>query len=416
MKDQPYLELYNLLKKEFALCEEESNIPSLGICIKRNKMISAAKEILPGKETYKCLEHGKEFGPENDSNKNPLDTVESSILDIPDISINCNNEFNYVIVDETARQTGSKLTQVIILFHGLNEKKWDKYLPWAYKLLKHTGKPVILFPLAFHMDRAPKEWSESKLMNAAAKERAAANVLNSHTSFVNAAISSRLSSNPQRFFWSGLQSYLDVTSLMQQLYKGRINGFGKGSTADIFGYSIGAYFGLILIMAGAGGFARNSKLFAFCGGPTLDRMYPISKYILDARASSQLGSYYLEMLNNGLKGNHRLEHYLSDEHPEESFFKAMLLYHHYKDLRENRLQEAAQRIYAVALKQDEVIPPIEVMNTLMGENHNISIKVETEDFPYPYSHVNPFPIAEKYSKETDVAFLRIMKKAGEFLR
>lgn len=411
MKHLPYLELYNLLKQKFASAEREINIPELEVKITRNRFRSAGAAVLPGRNKYYCTKHNKTFVAETTYEGLP-ETEERSILLVHDSEISCNEEFDYIIINNAGQSDSGK---AIVLFHGLNEKKWDKYLPWAYRLLKNTGRPVILFPLAFHMDRAPKDWSIAANMNAAAKERAFTNKLNSHTSFVNAAISSRLEANPQRFFWSGLQSYIDVTTFLHELKRGRVKGFAKESTADIFGYSIGAYFGLILIMAGAGGLTENSKLFAFCGGATLDRMYPISKYILDAHAASALGSYYLELLNNDFKSTPRLDHYLSSEHPEEAYFKSMLLYHHYKELRESRISGAARRIRAAALKQDAVVPPVEVMNTLKGEMRDIKITVDIEDFPYPYSHVNPFSLAEKHSAETDTAFIKIMDKASEFL-
>ena len=60
---------------------------------------------------------------------------------------------------------------MIIVFHGLNEKKWDKYLPWAYGLATQTGKAVVLFPIAFHMSRAPERWSSRQEMYAIAQKR-----------------------------------------------------------------------------------------------------------------------------------------------------------------------------------------------------------------------------------------------------
>lgn len=410
-KKHPYQQLYNLLKTNFASAERDIFIPELDLNITRRKFHSTGAAVLPGREGYHCAKHGKDFAGEP-ANEAAARTEESSILHISDSDISCNEEFEYIVISNSSPAESDR---AILLFHGLNEKKWDKYLPWAYSLLRSTGKPVILIPLAFHMDRAPASWSDAKSMNRAAKERALAGRLNSHTSFVNAAISSRLEANPQRFFWSGLESYIDVSVFLQELSRGRVPGFAKGTTADIFGYSIGAFFGMILIMAGAGGLAERSKLFTFCGGATLDRMYPISKYILDAHAVTAINSYYLELLNNDFKSTLRLDHYLSDEHPEESYFKSMLLYHHHKELREQSLRRAAGRIRAVALKQDTVVPPVEVMNTLKGEMRDIDITVDVEDFPYEYSHVTPFPLAPKYAEQTDEAFRKIMQKAGKFL-
>lgn len=407
MKTLPYQKLYYRLKEHFASPGREISIPEFGITISRRKFKSKAADILPGRNDYFCAEHKLTFY------ENPLLPKNSTAgtLITPDTEIECNKEFDYIMM---SNDSGTNSDKGILLFHGLNEKKWDKYLPWAYSLVKKTGRPVLLFPLAFHMDRAPKRWSNAKEMAAEAKRRASGYELNSHTSFVNAAISSRIESDPRRFFWSGLQSYIDVKNLLHDIYNGRIDGLLKNSTCDIFAYSIGVFFSLILLMGEAGRQTKNSRLFAFCGGATLDRMYPISKYILDAKASSALGAYYTELLNNGLNGGTRLEHYL--RHPEEGFFKSMLLYHSYKEERENRLREICSRVKAVVLKQDNIVPPVEVLNTLKGENRDINIQVETTDFNYSYSHVNPFSAVEKDSNQTDYSFTKIMEKAAEFLK
>ncbi|MEI7503731.1 MAG: DUF6051 family protein, partial [Paludibacter sp.] len=51
-----------------------------------------------------------------------------------------------------------KADKAILLLHGLNERNWNKYLTWAEFLCKETGKPVILFPIAFHINRTPQSW------------------------------------------------------------------------------------------------------------------------------------------------------------------------------------------------------------------------------------------------------------------
>ncbi len=90
------------------------------------------------------------------------------------------------------------------------KKKWDKYLPWAYELAQKTRKAVILFPIAFHMNRAELIWSDRHLMTQVVNFRKKRYPENTSYSYVNAAISSRLGAHPQRVFWSGLQTYSDI--------------------------------------------------------------------------------------------------------------------------------------------------------------------------------------------------------------
>ena len=101
------------------------------------------------------------------------------------------------------------------MLHGFNEKYWDKYLPWAKRLMEQTGKAVVLFPIAFHMNRAPHEWCERRLMHEVSdlRKKTFPDVICS--SLVNVAISTRLQAKPQRFVWSGLQTYYDVIRLIR---------------------------------------------------------------------------------------------------------------------------------------------------------------------------------------------------------
>jgi hypothetical protein len=56
------------------------------------------------------------------------DTERDFLSAIADSEINENREFRYpVFLPEGYKQTN----RAIILLHGLNEKSWDKYLPWA---------------------------------------------------------------------------------------------------------------------------------------------------------------------------------------------------------------------------------------------------------------------------------------------
>ena len=70
-----------------------------------------------------------------------------------------NKSFSYAIFTPSGRK---KNNEAIILLHGLNERTWEKYLTWAEYLTHTTGKPVILFPIAFHMNRTPGLWANKQ--------------------------------------------------------------------------------------------------------------------------------------------------------------------------------------------------------------------------------------------------------------
>ena len=104
---------------------------------------------------------------------------------IPDNNIQENKSFSYTIFTPKGSR---KTNQAILLLHGLNERNWDKYLTWAEYLSLATGKAVILFPIAFHMNRTPGNWYNPRaLMPWVARRKQEVEHLNNST-FVNVAL------------------------------------------------------------------------------------------------------------------------------------------------------------------------------------------------------------------------------------
>jgi hypothetical protein len=393
-----YNDLYKRLKDSFENVVTMTELQDLSIRIRKRNFISAGADII---KAYARKD-------ENNGKENP---DAQFLTGIDDHNILSNNSFDYYIVENI---NNSQPSGTIFLFHGLNEKRWDKYFPWAYELAKQTGKTVILFPLAFHMNRAPYVWSDSRLMNKVALQRA--NKLpNAKTSFINAAISERLESSPQRFFLSGLQTYKDFCGLLKSIRCGTENNISPDTTIDFFGYSIGAFFSLLLLMDNPDKELDNSRLFLFCGGTTFDNMLPVSRYIIDMRASKSVENYFETQLKNKPLLEKRLEHYFNDVPIERSYFPTLIRQNDYTDIREKRLSQLHERINAIALMQDEVVPPVGVSNTLTGEFKRINTHVDVLDFEYPYDHVTPFPLIEKYQAQVDKSFKHVMESASTFL-
>lgn len=398
-----YQELYKNLKETFN--RGEGPVCYKGIRITRQDFSSVGYHILPGKENYTCKLHHVTF------HENPVSEIRRlSPLELSDADILENKYFPYYIV---APDTKISYKNAIILLHGLNEKSWYKYLPWAWQLAHTMQRPVILFPIAFHMERAPAAWSDTRLMNAFVQGRQLRHTDCSNLSFINTAISFRLATHPDRLFWSGLQTYIDIVALVKKIKCGQVSLFETGTTVDLFGYSMGAFLSIILLMADPKTFFSDARLFAFCGGTTLDRTYTISKYILDSNAAINISSYYSEQLYNGFRSNERLEHYMN-HHIKEGYFKLMLNHNHYKQEREAAIRQIAGRIMAVPLARDRVVPPVEVMNTLQGDYRDIPATIAPMDFDFPYDHEHPFSLVGKYAGEVDRSFKDLMRKAAEF--
>ncbi len=399
-----YNELYEVLKSKFDSKGRNEIVPELNLTIDTVRMASERADLLQGAPSHCCDLHKSSFVEGQSVAK------ESAFLN--DYDIECNKEFDYYILK---RADVAQAKGVIVFFHGLNEKKWDKYLPWAYEIAQRTHKAVVLFPIAFHMNRAEPDWSDRNKMRDAANARNEEFPENTDSSFINASISSRLEAYPQRVFWSGFQTYSDVISMVTDFQSGSIKSIAKDATIDLFGYSIGSFLSMIIKMADPLQLFKHSKLFCFCGGMTIDRMFPISKYIMDSRAAIKMQTTFAELLNSNFKSDTRLGHFQNPLlHEQESWFKVMLRYNFFQEERERRILEMQEQIKVMVLKKDIVAPPIEALNTFKGGYRNINVDVDIQDFDFEYSHVTPFPLVSKYRDEVTTAFEYFVASVSDF--
>ena len=404
-----YNELYEVLKDKFESKSLHSEFLDLNLTIDTIHFDSKRTDLLFGSPRYCCEKHHYDFSTSDDGMYNTYGLTD---VEAKDYEIEANKKFDYYVLK---RADVSEAKGAIIFFHGLNEKKWDKYLPWAYEIAQRTHKAVILFPIAFHMNRADEMWSDRHKMVDVSHFRQTKFRENSDCSYVNAAISSRLEAHPQRIFWSGFQTYSDVISVVQNIRKGELSCISKDASFDLFGYSIGSFLSVIIKMADPSAIFKDSKLFCFCGGMTIDRMFPISKYIMDARAAIKMQTTFAELLSSDFKSDTRLGHFQNQQlHKEESWFKMMLRYNYYQKERESRIKDLQGQIKAYVLEKDEVAPPIEALNTLQGGYRNIDVEVEIQDFPFDYSHVVPFPLTNKNKEEITKAFNQFIDSVSDF--
>ncbi|MGU9939526.1 DUF6051 family protein [Empedobacter brevis] len=404
-----YHQLYQQLKEAFDLNQTSTKYPALNLKLIKHQITSdSAEDLLTDSSQLICKDHHLSFDESDLVNM----IYGNDDVDIRDHNIECNKKFDYIIVQ---RLDTEKAEGAIIFFHGLNEKNWDKYLPWAYEIAQQTKKAVILFPIAFHMNRAEDTWSDRRKMVEVSKMRMKDNRDNSDSSYVNAAISARLEAYPQRIFWSGFQTYSDTIKLINQIRNGELYSIKKNAKIDLFGYSIGSFLSVILMMANPKGIFSDSKLFCFCGGMTIDRMYPISKYIMDSKAAITMQTVFAELLSTNFKNDKRLGHFQNPSlHKEESWFKMMLRYNYFQKEREERLKDLQLKIKSYVLEKDEVAPPIEALNTLQGGYRKLKTAVEIVDYAFDYSHMVPFPLTIKKENEITQAFKHFVNSASQF--
>lgn len=403
-----YIDDYTKLKTEINFTSDFLQADS-SVDVLNFDFVSGNYTILPGESFYTCEQHN--FTSNHCYPFNISAGVVNEVLDIHDSHVEENKHFRYHIFLPKNQQRTNK---VVLMLHGFNEKSWAKYYTWAKRITEATGKAVILFPIAFHMNRAPQAWSETRGMFAASQQRKKSFPFIVHSSLSNVAISTRIHAKPQRFVWSGLQTYYDIIQLIQQIKSGNHPAIEATTSIDIFAYSIGAFLAEILMMTNHENYFSHSKLVMFCGGPVFNRISPVSKFILDSEANVNLYSFLVEHLDSYLNKDDRLKHYLGDQHLEGMYFRSILNYSSMADFREKRIGEIAGQLYAVALNGDTVMYPYEVLNTLQGKYRNIPVQVDILDLPYKFIHEDPFPIMEKtsaaVSESFDYVFNLICKK------
>jgi pimeloyl-ACP methyl ester carboxylesterase len=324
---------------------------------------------------------------------------------VPDGNIEENKTFTYtVFVPKGVAQTD----KAILFLHGLNERSWEKHLPGAEQLTLHTGRAVILFPIAFHMNRTPGSWRNPRFLLPYVNDRKQKFTGLNNATFVNLALSSRLSGNPARFYVSGRETVFNLWQLIKEIKNGQHPLFKKNTSVNIFAYSIGAFLSQVLLLSNPEQLTSDSRLFMFCGGTLFSRMDGSARDIMDKESAQKLKDYFLnDFIHKGLFSNEK-EDFI------EKAFKSMLSFPKYRHYRETFFQKARHRVAAITLKKDTVIPTRGVEETF-GQK-NAGGMLEEWDFPYEYSHQVPFPVHNRVAPETvQQSFSGLFDRASAFL-
>jgi hypothetical protein len=337
------------------------------------------------------------------------DGLSKEFLNKEDIVISENQTFSYPVFTPG----NINCDKVILLLHGLNERSWVKYLVWAYYLAKYTGSYVILFPISFHINRSPSSWKDPRQMIPFMKDRNSLLGEINMSSFANIALSQRLTEDPMRFFNSGYQTNCDIVKLLSSIRTGEHELIPQTRNFNIFSYSIGAFLSQIMIMGNPENLFSDSKLFIFCGGSVFSNMKGTSKLIMDSLAFEKLYNYYMNEFESTLNGKSPLVEFLHSSQIGISF-RSMIDFGRFKTFRENIFKNLRDQIHSLSLRKDSVIPCNGVVSTLDYQTKKDIVDIW--DFPYEYSHENPFPIFNSpLSKKVDYWFERVFSEATLFL-
>ncbi|MCE5345261.1 MAG: DUF6051 family protein [Bacteroidales bacterium] len=339
------------------------------------------------------------------------DTSTNNFSNINDTLISENISFSYpVFVPENKESK-----KAILLLHGLNERSWVKYLVWAFYLAQETGSYVILFPISYHINRSPVSWKDPRAMMPVMQSRKKIFSQTDMSSFANVALSNRLTEDPMRFFSSGCQTAGDIIELVRSIRKGEHQLIPSECTLNIFAYSIGAFLSEIILMGNPENLFSESKLFIFCGGSVFSNMKGTSKLIMDSLAFDRVYNFYMNEFEKTIKGKSPLIDFLRSSKIGMAF-RSMIDGSRFRSFRENILKNLKGQIHSITLVKDTVIPAEGVLATLCNWNKEMQNVAEIWDFPYQYSHENPFPIFNSpLSMEVDHCFERVFSSARTFL-
>jgi len=338
----------------------------------------------------------------------PAGTIQDELLR-QDEAVEENRRFNYPVFIPRKTNSGKR---VLLLLHGLNERYWDKYLVWAEYLALNTRNPVILFPIAFHMNRGPSAWLNPRNMNQLAEIRRKKSGNPGSLSFANALLSERLTEEPLRFYQSGRQTIGDILKLTRQIGEGKHPLFPPGTEIDLFAYSIGSFLAEIMLMANPGNLFSSTRLFIFCGGAIFRHMYGESKHIMDKVAYERVLRFYCEewftLVSNG---NPRTD---NEDDRLIRAFNAMIRPEIHQEERERFFDSFKSRISGISLLKDKVMPYSGV-EACMGKKLAGEC-FELLDFPFEYSHETPFPATGRADLPlVEASFREVFRKSAAFL-
>jgi pimeloyl-ACP methyl ester carboxylesterase len=355
------------------------NFPEEGADLYYLSYSSANYHYLLGQRHYRCAEHGLSFA------------VDANAETPSDNQIVENIHFKYPLLRERGSISSlPRHTRVTLLLHGLNERSFGKYLPWAYHLWGQGGAPVLLFPLTFHVNRVLPAWGQQQLDSFKRRQQIADNE-NVHR--FNAVISERLDAYPERFFWGAIQSYWDLIDLARQIRGGLHPHIAPEARLDFVGYSAGGFLALLLLLENHEDLFANSRACLFSTCAAIRDLNLSSPFIVDGEAENTLMKLYVRHLERS--AGERMRHWL-EHHGEGQWARAFSGLLPDRSRLNARLSELAPRLLGFANPNDRVIPQGAMLNSLQGVLRDTGVRVEELSLGV---HENPFSCANYQQKE-----------------
>jgi hypothetical protein len=319
---------------------------------------------------------------------------------------------------------GGPFHRLIVMLHGLNESEYRKFFPWACTLAS-LGWPVLLFPIAFLVNRRPHAWMHNTATQRCLQERQAIRG-NTVATRYNTILSARLDRSPERLFLAGRQSYGDLLELVANIGQGTFvlpNGgehaglpehpFAEGARVDFFAYSIGGYLtlGLMLGEGETPGLSASRAVIFASGAPfahhdvTLNAN-PLSPFILDGRATERLRHFYTSSAAEALLDN-----------VQGRWWRALFRAEH--AVLDPLLRGLRSRLFTVGNSADTVIPPAGMIETFGALD--CLLPMGAHEYPFSVADVWEAGVTRSIVRSYNVhpryqeGFCRFMQAAIDFL-
>jgi hypothetical protein len=329
---------------------------------------------------------------------------------IEDSHISENIRFRYPVLMPEGK---TKNNEAIIFLHGLNERTWHKHLAGAKFLAEKTGKAVILFPLSYHINRGLPEWTDVRKMGRLLEIRKQKYPHVKEASLANLALSERLTEYPQRFFISGLQSTMDLISLLKEIQRGEHPFFEADTKTDLFAYSISCMLLESLMISNPDSILSRSKIVFFAGGSLFSYMQGVSRYIMDSVAFDSIRRFYFDVVKKKITFIKEFQ-FLMMEHSFGRSFRSLIVPGILKKEREKKMADFNNNLMVIAMRDDKIMP-LEGIQQTTGEKFFRSQRFKIVHFPYSYTHENPFPVLyKKIDEQVEHAFRSVFNPALTF--
>jgi hypothetical protein len=133
---------------------------------------------------------------------------------------------------------------------------------------------------------------------------------------------------------------------------------------------------------------------------------------MDNHAFDKVYNFYMNEFEESIKVKNRISEFLRSTQIGMAF-RSMIDKSRLGSFRENRFRKLKDQIRCIVLSGDNVIPAAGVIETLRETTSLNTVKVL--DFPFAYSHENPFPVfSTSESDKVDRSFESIFEQAALF--